>query len=116
MTATLPRAAVARLIERHLLPLTAGGPVRVDAVTLAYYDGGGTYLQPVYRFSATLRHAAKGAAAGLADDHVVGYVPVAAAPSEPVPQLSAAPRPSPDAAGGGPAPPPRTRVRGPRGI
>lgn len=72
-------------IVRQLTPYAAGGAhATVDEIELAYYDGNANYLQPVYRFAATLTPAQKGAA----NARIAGYVPVGAA-LEPIPDLAA---------------------------
>jgi hypothetical protein len=49
-TAEQVRAA----ITGQLRPAIANSEVTVDRIELAYYDGNGTYLQPVYRFTAQI--------------------------------------------------------------
>jgi hypothetical protein len=74
-------------IVRQLTPYVAGGThANVDLIELAYYDANASYLQPVYRFAATLTPAQKGAA----NIRIAGYVPVGAA-LEPIPDLVTAP-------------------------
>lgn len=73
-------------IVRQLTPYTAGGGhATVDLIELAYYDANANYLQPVYRFAATLTPAQKGAA----NARIAGYVPIGEA-LEPIPDLAGA--------------------------
>ena len=48
--APLPRTEVARSIVTQLATSAKNADVKVDKVTIAYYDDGRTFLQPVYRF------------------------------------------------------------------
>ncbi|MGA3263249.1 MAG: hypothetical protein ABSC47_04300 [Terracidiphilus sp.] len=74
-------------IVRQLTPYAKNGVrATVDQIELAYYDGNANYLQPVYRFAATLTPAQKGAA----NTRIAGYVPIGAA-LEPIPDLATAP-------------------------
>lgn len=84
-------------IERQLLATKPRSRVHVQAVEIAYYDGGGAVMQPVYRFVAELGREPN--AIGDAD-HVVGYVPFAVL-DEAVPQLAAErfPQPAKEPAG-----------------
>jgi hypothetical protein len=84
-----PRAQIAEAILAQLKRVPASSKVKVDQVTVGYYDGGGKFMQPVYRFEATvipppLEHE-KGKPA---NQHVYGYVPVGDAP-ERLPVLGA---------------------------
>jgi hypothetical protein len=76
-------------ITRQLHPFigTHGARATVDKIALAYYDGNASYLQPVYRFEATISTEAK----QIAPIKVAGYVPVAKT-LEPIPDLAAAPQ------------------------
>src|SRR5438105_204648 len=49
-----PRQDIASAIRAQLGASAGTTRVTVDAVKLAYYDGGGRFLQPVYQFTATL--------------------------------------------------------------
>jgi len=73
-------------IERQLRPQVAGDDTDavVDRIELAYYDANANYLQPVYRFDATIELKKK------AIIRVGGYVPIAK-PLEPIPDLAAKP-------------------------
>ena len=90
-TATLiephPRAQIADAIRAQLKAIPATSNVRVDRVALGYYDGGAKFLQPVYRFEATVipppLHDGK---QSPANQHVLGYVPIGD-PPEPLPVL-----------------------------
>ena len=81
-------------IERQLRPMvgTHGARATVDKITLAYYDGNANYLQPVYRFEATI-HADPDqtpSAKRISDIKIAGYVPIGKS-FEPVPDLAAKP-------------------------
>ncbi|MGA3318349.1 MAG: hypothetical protein ABSC64_18160 [Candidatus Korobacteraceae bacterium] len=75
-------------IERQLRPQlsAAGTRATVDKIDVAYYDGNANYLQPVYRFAATIQPGEK----KISSIRVAGYVPIGKA-LEPIPDLAAAP-------------------------
>jgi len=73
----------ARIVQQ-LQPYQTHRVITVDRISLAYYDGGQNYLQPVYRFTAVL-HPTSGS---TSDDHIVGYVPLGKTSVEPVPSLN----------------------------
>jgi hypothetical protein len=81
-------------VERQLRPLvgTHGARATVDKIVLAYYDGNANYLQPVYRFEATVRPDADQTPAGkrISNIKVAGYVPIGKL-FEPIPDLAAKP-------------------------
>ena len=81
------RAEIADAIRAQLRAIPSSSNVRVDRVTLGYYDGGAKFLQPVYRFDATIipppLHNGK---QRPANQHVLGYVPIGDQP-EPLPVL-----------------------------
>jgi hypothetical protein len=79
-------AEIRSAIEAQLRQTTRIGSVTVMEVGLAYYDGNGKFLQPVYRFVARIHHTAE---SRHVDDYVVGYIPVAEE-LEPLPRLEAA--------------------------
>lgn len=54
----------------------------VQAVELCFFDSGNKYIQPVYRYNATVSHPF-----GLADELVVGYIPAGGQALEPLPSL-----------------------------
>jgi hypothetical protein len=64
---------VKREIERQLTPSAKSSAVEVLSVELAYYDGDRQLLQPVYRFTARVRHV--GGRRATDDDFVIGFVP-----------------------------------------
>jgi len=72
------RAEIAKAILAQLATTAKTADVTVDKVSVGYYDGGARYLQPVYRFQATITshdrdlHAAK--------RHVFGHVSIGHAP------------------------------------
>ena len=65
---------VRREIERQLAPSAKRSAVEVLSIELAYYDGDHDLLQPVYRFTARIRHVGGGRRA-TDDDFVIGFVP-----------------------------------------
>jgi Family of unknown function (DUF6345) len=75
-------------IERQLRPHvgTEGTKATVDKILLAYYDSNAKFLQPVYRFEATIEPAAK----QVSKIRIAGYVPLGKA-LEPIPDLAAEP-------------------------
>jgi hypothetical protein len=75
-------------IQRQLTPYVAqpGSSAVVDKIELAYYDGNADYLQPVYRFEATLTPGVQ----TISITKIAGYVAVGT-PLEPIPDLAAAP-------------------------
>jgi hypothetical protein len=75
-------------IERQLRPhVPEGSNAIVDKIVLAYYDDNANYLQPVYRFEATVQPPDK----KISDIRIAGYVPVGKL-LEPIPDLAAKPR------------------------
>ena len=84
-----PRAQIADAILAQLKSVPASSNVRVDRVTVGYYDGGGKFLQPVYRFEATvIPPPLANEKRKPANQHVFGYVSVGQAP-EALPLLGA---------------------------
>ncbi|HTV74669.1 MAG TPA: DUF6345 domain-containing protein [Candidatus Acidoferrales bacterium] len=84
ITADQVRAAISRQLRSQLA--TPGTQAVVDSITLAYYDGNANYLQPVYRFEATVRPADE----KVSSIRVAGYVPLGKE-LEPIPDLAAPP-------------------------
>lgn len=78
------RAEIAKAILAQLDTSAKSADVRVDKVTLGYYDGGAHFLQPVYRFHATVIFSNR--KLRVANRHVFGYVSIGVAP-EPLPVL-----------------------------
>jgi len=78
------RAKIAKAILAQLDTSAESADVRVDKVILGYYDSGAHFLQPVYRFHATVIFPNKSLHA--ANRHVFGYVSIGVAP-EPLPVL-----------------------------
>ncbi|KAI9779689.1 MAG: hypothetical protein M1839_007187 [Geoglossum umbratile] len=67
----------------------------VTSVDLCFYDSGHKYIQPVYRYNATVSHPS-----GVADNLVVGYIPVSGKAPEDLPSLNPpVDQPLPSAAG-----------------
>ncbi len=81
------RDEIAKSILAQLAPSAKTADVRVDKVRVCYYDTGQHFIQPTYRFEATLLtpHAIDRKQLP-ANRHVFGYVPIGLAP-EPVPTL-----------------------------
>lgn len=52
--APLPPTEIAKSIVAQLDTIPESADVKVDRVTVSYYDGGKEFLQPVYRFTATV--------------------------------------------------------------
>jgi hypothetical protein len=81
------QADVKAEILRQLTPFAKNGTTAVvDKIALAYYDGNANYMQPVYRFEATLSSPNK----SVAQAKIAGYVPVGT-PLEPIPDLTVRP-------------------------
>jgi hypothetical protein len=103
VTPTRTPSQVQSEIVRQLSRLeTPTAHVVVDRVGLAYYDGNGQTLQPVYYFTARIRPQGAAASAIRDGDAVVGYLPVGDA-VEAIPSLdapSATPVPSQAQLGG----------------
>lgn len=79
-----PREQVAESILTQLATSAKSAEVTVDSVTVGYYDGGRDFLQPVYRFEATV--AFTNPELHAANRRVFGYVPIGKEP-EPLPVL-----------------------------
>jgi len=77
------RRAIAESIRAQLATLPKTSEVTVDRVIVGYYDAGRDFLQPVYRFTATV---AAPHERQSAPRQVLGYVSVGAGP-EPLPTL-----------------------------
>jgi hypothetical protein len=88
-----PRAKVAESIRAQLAKIAESAEVKVDRVMLGYYDGGRDFLQPVYRFEATI--ASRDRKLHAADRHIFGHVSIGEAP-EALPVLGARDGKSPD--------------------
>ncbi|KAH0561958.1 hypothetical protein GP486_003335 [Trichoglossum hirsutum] len=79
----------------------------VTSVDLCFYDSGYKYIQPVYRYNATVSHPS-----GVADNLVVGYIPVSGKAPEALPNLNPpVDQPQPSAAGINPHPTPNNITR-----
>ena len=81
---------VAAAIKEQLEPLNARGDVTVNKVEVGYYDGNQDFIQPVYRFTATVRRVPTKTEAlhRPIASHYIGYIPIEEG-IEPVPILSA---------------------------
>lgn len=78
------RERIVQAILTQLAPSAKSAYVAVDKVTLGYYDTGENFLQPVYRFQATI--ASTNRELRVANRRVVGYVSIGE-PLEPLPML-----------------------------
>jgi len=79
---------------KQLVPTaSAGVPVRVDGVDVCFYDSGANFIQPVYRFWATL-HANSSGNRTTSPTHLLGYLPIGSHSPEAIPDLSNPPRQS----------------------
>jgi Family of unknown function (DUF6345) len=90
--ASRPRRDIASAIRAQLAAGAETARVTVDAVKLAYYDGGGRFLQPVYHFTATLAFRNRDLRA--ANRRVTGYVPLSEE-LEPLPVIGGQKGPTP---------------------
>jgi len=89
------RERVAEAIRDQLAGVSKTADVRLENVTVAYYDGGGEFLQPVYRFQATVDPPpVRDSGQRGATRRFCGYVSIGIAP-EPLPLIGAKPGPSP---------------------
>lgn len=78
-----PKAEIARTIVHQLASGSKHGLIDVDRVSLAYYDGGKDFLQPVYRFCATISdREVRGEQPGAANRHLMGFVSIGEPPEE----------------------------------
>ena len=82
---------IAAAIKEQLEPSTALGDVTVNTVEVGYYDGGEDFIQPVYRFTATIHREPATTEERSIDGHVIGYIPIEKG-IEPVPDLTATPK------------------------
>ena len=96
------RKDVASAIRAQLAAAAETARVTVDAVKLAYYDGGGRFMQPAYQFAATL--ASRNRDLHAANRRVIGYVPLSEE-LEPLPVVG-------DRKGAAPSEPRRGREQG----
>jgi hypothetical protein len=72
-----PQVEACEDIKRQLVEFKLS-PVTVDHIELVYYDGNKDFLQPVYRFRATIHHQPSDIQEPLnGDEVVIGYVPYA---------------------------------------
>jgi hypothetical protein len=86
------RTDIAGAIRAQLAAGARTARVTVDTVKLAYYDGGGRFLQPVYQFAATLAFPNRELHA--ANRRVTGYVPLSEE-LEPLPVIGGQAGPTP---------------------
>lgn len=82
-------------IKAQLEPLASrlNASITVTSVTTGYYDGNRSFIQPVYRFTATIRQGATTETKNKTaiTSHVIGYVPMVK-DIESLPDLSVPPR------------------------
>ena len=78
------RERIVKAILAQLAPSAKSAKVTVDKVTVGYYDNGENFLQPIYRFQATIISTNRELHA--ANRRVVGYVSIGE-PLEPLPVL-----------------------------
>jgi hypothetical protein len=87
--------AVYQSINQQLESVTGAGFLTVHNVDVCFYDSGSNFLQPVYRFSATL-DANSTNLTNIATAAIQGFIPLGASHPEAVPQLiTSTPRPAP---------------------
>jgi hypothetical protein len=85
------REEVVAEIIAQLTPLLAGHDIKIEDVSVAYYDGGGSFLQPVYRFHAVVDiPEEKDPKQRLASRRMFGFVSIGAA-REPLPIVGSKP-------------------------
>jgi len=104
---------VAKIISTQLAASAGDADVTVDNVSLAYYDGGGKFLQPVFRYEASIPFPEANGRRPAAR-RLFGYVSIGSAP-ESLPKLGAGPGKKPKAPKGAKppaAPPPGDRTVG----
>jgi hypothetical protein len=82
-------------IARQLKPALRTSDIVVDSISLAYYDANQKVIQPVYRFTARIRHVSKDKVPPTSDDFVIGYVPYTGKAFEPLPSLESSQGPNP---------------------
>jgi len=76
------RDEIAKAVIAQLAPNTRNGNVRIDKITIAYFDSGKGFIQPVYRFQATLGSpgSERERNSVAVNGRLVGYVSVGKAP------------------------------------
>jgi Family of unknown function (DUF6345) len=79
----LSQGDIQKQIEAQLTAANLTSGVRVKGIELCFYDSGAKYIQPVYRFNATITNPF-----GLSDEVIVGYVPAGGKEQEPLPTLN----------------------------
>lgn len=76
VVARVPATAIQKAILTQLTPfLTSSIAIHVDRIGIGYYDGGGSSLEPVVYYFATMRHRHV-EVNGPAPDHFVGYLSI----------------------------------------
>jgi len=75
--APYPASRIVKSIRRQLVCIPESANVEVDRVTVGYYDGGRSFLQPIYRFTARVVSRRKLRAV---DRHILGYVSIGDGP------------------------------------
>jgi hypothetical protein len=87
-------SAVFDSIVEQLAPTAAEGiPVAVEGVDVCFFDSGRKFMQPVYRFTATLHPDSHvGGNATAAPTRLLGYVPIGSHSPEAIPDLGQRPK------------------------
>ena len=71
-----PREDIYKIIIEQIKQMAGDANVKVDKVEICYYDGGGKYIQPVYRYEATIKLYTSDQPVRLANSHLLGYVTI----------------------------------------
>jgi hypothetical protein len=79
----LSQDAIQQNIAAQLSGANINANVTVKGVDLCFFDSGNNYIQPVYRYNATVSHPF-----GLSDSLIVGYIPAGGTAQEPLPSLN----------------------------
>lgn len=79
----LSQDTIQQTITAQLSAANINTNVTVKAIELCFFDSGNKFIQPVFRYNATVSHPF-----GLADDLVVGYIPAGGKEQEPLPSLN----------------------------
>lgn len=79
----LSQGLIQQNIAAQLSGANLNANVTVKGIDLCFFDSGNNYIQPVYRYNATVTHAF-----GLSDSLIVGYIPAGGTAQEPLPSLN----------------------------
>jgi hypothetical protein len=80
----LSQNSIQQNIAAQLTGANLNANVTVQGIDLCFFDSGNNYIQPVYRYNATVTHAF-----GLSNSLIVGYIPAGGTAQEPLPSLNA---------------------------